>query len=56
MKATMRILMKWILSKNKPARYILGDVRMQGKINTLCHAPSRYYLAQNIENKTPLIF
>lgn len=27
----MRILIKWILSKNKLANYVLGNDRMQGK-------------------------
>lgn len=31
MKVTMRILIKWIVSKNELANYILGNARMQRK-------------------------
>ena len=31
MKVTMRILIKWIVSKNELANYILGNARMQPK-------------------------
>ena len=31
MKVTVRILIKWIVSKNELANYILGNARMQQK-------------------------